>query len=399
MHITKLLFVASLPWLAHPRETNGDISTQPSLESTNGQNTYPLTNNSTESIPERLQALSDGVDRNNGTQIYEDRPTQATVTMVTLDSSESGNMSQTNETMSKVMVVNSLQMVQYISMLGWLCFVLWSLSFYPQVLENMKRQSVTGLNIDGVVYNLTGFLSYALFNVGMYYSETVQQQYFTIHQTSTLPVTVSDVAFAVHASIMTGIVLLQVHHYRTPDQTLSHSAKVINGCMWASAVVLLIAVKMDLMAILSYLQAFSSLKLMLTVVKYIPQVMFNFQRKSTAGFSVGTQLFDIFGGVASVLQMFLQASNTNDWSGLTGNPTKTGLAMVSIGFDLVLIIQHYYYTYYRSSAEQPKDTMPISMNGEKKNKYGALDVPVSNLTEVVHHTTEFSSFFRPSRAL
>lgn len=40
--------------------------------------------------------------------------------------------------------------------IGWIYFVAWSISFYPQAIENFRRKSVIGLNFDFLALNLTG---------------------------------------------------------------------------------------------------------------------------------------------------------------------------------------------------------------------------------------------------
>jgi hypothetical protein len=67
----------------------------------------------------------------------------------------------------------------------------------------------------------------------------------------------------------------------------------------------------------------------------------NYKRKSTEGWSIGNILLDFTGGVLSVLQMFLLAINYDDWSSIFGSPTKFGLGMFSILFDILFIAQHY----------------------------------------------------------
>jgi len=73
----------------------------------------------------------------------------------------------------------------------------------------------------------------------------------------------------------------------------------------------------------------------------------NYKRKSTEGWSIGNILLDFTGGVLSVLQMFLLASNYNDWTSIFGSPTKFGLGLFSILFDILFIVQH--YILYRSN--------------------------------------------------
>lgn len=82
-------------------------------------------------------------------------------------------------------------------------------------------------------------------------------------------------------------------------------------------------------------------KLVITVVKYMPQVWTNYQRQSTRGWSIGQILLDVTGGVLSIAQLVIDCSLQADWSGLVGNPVKFGLGNVSIIFDIIFMVQHY----------------------------------------------------------
>lgn len=44
--------------------------------------------------------------------------------------------------------------------LGWSYFVAWTISFYPQVILNYRRQYVGGLSIDFAVLNVLGHCEY-----------------------------------------------------------------------------------------------------------------------------------------------------------------------------------------------------------------------------------------------
>lgn len=83
------------------------------------------------------------------------------------------------------------------------------------------------------------------------------------------------------------------------------------------------------------------IKLVMTFFKYFPQVVANFRRRSTIGWSITQQLLDFTGGVGSLLQLVIDSSLQSDWSGLTGNPLKFGLAVVSLLFDIIFILQHF----------------------------------------------------------
>ena len=69
--------------------------------------------------------------------------------------------------------------------------------------------------------------------------------------------------------------------------------------------------------------------------------LFFFRRKSTAGWSIGNILLDFTGGSLSILQMFLISYNNDDWGSIFGDPTKFGLGLFSILFDVLFMVQHY----------------------------------------------------------
>lgn len=43
-----------------------------------------------------------------------------------------------------------------------------------QIILNFQRRSVVGLNFDFLAYNITGFLCYSVFNIGLYWIPLVQ---------------------------------------------------------------------------------------------------------------------------------------------------------------------------------------------------------------------------------
>lgn len=91
----------------------------------------------------------------------------------------------------------------------------------------------------------------------------------------------------------------------------------------------------------------------MTTVKYIPQAVMNFRRKSTIGFSIGNILLDLLGGVASYGQMAVQSIDQNSWVNFYGNIGKTLLSLVSIFFDLLFILQHYVLYPAKKTATSP----------------------------------------------
>jgi len=81
--------------------------------------------------------------------------------------------------------------------------------------------------------------------------------------------------------------------------------------------------------------------MIITVTKYIPQVLTNYRNQSTHGWSILTILLDFTGGVLSIIQLGIDSYIERDWSGITGNPIKLLLGNISILFDVIFMVQHY----------------------------------------------------------
>jgi cystinosin len=78
-----------------------------------------------------------------------------------------------------------------------------------------------------------------------------------------------------------------------------------------------------------------------TPLQYVPQVRLNYYRQSTEGFHIGGVLLDFSGGVLSLLQMDIYCVIEQSNKQLTGNIPKMALAIATLIFNIILIIQHY----------------------------------------------------------
>lgn len=84
-------------------------------------------------------------------------------------------------------------------------------------------------------------------------------------------------------------------------------------------------------------------KILMTLLKYLPQALLNHRRRSTAGWSILQVLLDTAGGVLSLAQLAIDSSLQRDWrAGVFGNPVKLVLGNVSLGYDVVFLVQHFW---------------------------------------------------------
>ena len=237
--------------------------------------------------------------------------------------------------------------------IGYVYFLAWSVSFYPQVVSNFKRRATTGLSPDFCVLNVLGFACYTAYNVTFFWSTAIQEEYRKRHgQDAEITVQSNDVAFAVHALILSSVTVLQIVYYGNGIRSLRLSrpialvfAGIVSVCAINAGLVVVFGGSDDdehpTFNWLNFLYLLSFVKIGISLIKYIPQVVLNIQRKSTVGWSIWNILLDFTGGCLSIMQLVLDCADMKDFSGITGNPAKFGLGFVSIIFDLIFMVQHY----------------------------------------------------------
>eukprot|EP00033_Pygsuia_biforma_P001364 GCRY01001545.1.p1 GENE.GCRY01001545.1~~GCRY01001545.1.p1 ORF type:complete len:278 (+),score=41.41 GCRY01001545.1:229-1062(+) len=228
------------------------------------------------------------------------------------------------------------------TVIGWIYFSCWSISFFPQAILNYRRKKVTGLCFDFVTLNLLGFGCYGLYCYLLYFDHRVIVDYKKEHDTNETSVRINDLAFVSLAFCMTLLTLYQLFIYERDEQTFARWALALIAGSLLFAIVVAVTWAFDgLSSSLFFIDTLAGIKLLITGVKYIPQVVLNYQRKCTVGWSIMNIILDFSGGFFSLLQSYLDATYHNDWTIVYGNPAKLGLSLLSISFDIVFLVQHY----------------------------------------------------------
>lgn len=238
-------------------------------------------------------------------------------------------------------VIHSYALSVISQVIGWIYFLAWSVSFYPQVWENWRRKSVVGLNFDFLALNLTGFIAYSVFNIGLFWVPYIQDEFLKKNPNGINPVNANDVFFSLHAVLLCLVYICQAAVYERGGQRVSWTAMFLLAVGWTFALVSLILAAVRQITWLNYLYYFSYIKLAVTLIKYVPQAYMNYKKQSTEGWSIGNVLLDFTGGILSILQMILQSYNNDEWKLIFGDPTKFGLGLFSVVFDIVFMTQHY----------------------------------------------------------
>ncbi|VEN55217.1 unnamed protein product [Callosobruchus maculatus] len=268
----------------------------------------------------------------------------------------------------RVTVFKIIELDTFSLAVGWIYFLAWSISFYPQIYYNWQRKSVVGLNFDFIILNLVGFTLYALFNLGLYLIPEIQQEYLKRNPRGLNPVKLNDIVFAVHAAIATLFTLIQCFIYEREGQRVSTIARIILSLFGVFLFISVILAAVAVLHWLDFLYYCSYVKLTITLIKYVPQAYMNYRRKSTVGWSIGNIFLDFTGGSLSMLQMIVDSYNYDDWRSIFGDPTKFGLGLFSVAFDIFFIVQHY-VLYRHTNYEDRTDQEEKNINRHTEGSY------------------------------
>ena len=246
---------------------------------------------------------------------------------------------------------------QYFSaMIGYVYFICWSVSFYPQVISNFRRKNTGGLSADFCVLNVIGFGAYTAYNASMFWSSAIRDMYREKYHAE-VTVQSNDVAFALHALVLSTLTLTQIMYYRGSERPSKIIVLIVVLILTLCAGFPVLVLYYNMYSWLDYLYMLSYVKIAISLIKYIPQVILNYRRKSTAGWSIWNILLDFMGGLLSDLQLVGDCWAVNDFSGITGNLAKFGLGFVSMFFDVVFMSQHY-ILYSESGSERGEPGRP-----------------------------------------
>ncbi|KAL9098475.1 MAG: hypothetical protein Q9163_005874 [Psora crenata] len=212
----------------------------------------------------------------------------------------------------------------------------------------MRRRSTAGTTPAFPILNTLGFTAYSVSTLSFYFSGEIQRQYRDRNNGEGNTVRGNDVAFGLHALLLSSVTLTQFWpklwgFERRVWRVGNGVWGIVMGCGIGIAWTVGLVARdgghgwqwIDVVYAVGYV------KLLITVVKYMPQVWANYQRQSTVGWSIEQILMDLLGGVLSIAQLVIDSSLQRDWSGLIGNPVKFGLGNVSILFDVIFMTQHY----------------------------------------------------------
>jgi cystinosin len=178
-----------------------------------------------------------------------------------------------------------------------------------------------GLSADFTWINPLGFLALTIWSFGIYFSPVARREYRLRHEGHLPQVSKSDLAFALHGFLLSSFQFVQVYYYtyyyrkssknqnpiftteteedpllptrEDPDfvvtsqpTTRSLIFKFLIAVAWVAGIGGGAFAGIGNFTFLDWLYLVSTIKLVISIIKFIPQVLLNWRLKSSEGFSV-----------------------------------------------------------------------------------------------------------------
>jgi len=231
------------------------------------------------------------------------------------------------------------------SIIGYTYFMSWSVSYYPQIIMVNSTGSISGLSTDATVLVMLNSLCYAIYNVFFFWDRGIQQEYRDENPDTPLTVESNDVAFSIHALIVSLALACQVAYYngfRTSPLSKVTIALLIGFILGSAIYITCILLQIRGCRWIDFFHTMALLKIVLATSGYIPQLVLNYKRKSTKGFNMWNIYLDFGGGLLSMSQLIFDSIDLGDLaSGIMGNWAKLVLGMITLLADSAFLTQHY----------------------------------------------------------
>ena len=173
----------------------------------------------------------------------------------------------------------------------------------------------SGLSPDFTVVNPIGFLALTIWNWGVYFSPVARTEYQNRHHGHQPQISKSDLAFSLHALIASTATLLQVVYYWRKNKNVQEdpadeerrlllkdssrfglSTSTLRPSFPISILVAVLVIAAFISAafvwagkqeFLDWLYFVSTIKLIISLVKYLPQILLNYRLKQVSGYANG----------------------------------------------------------------------------------------------------------------
>lgn len=232
---------------------------------------------------------------------------------------------------------------------AWGYAIAWGASFYPTLYLNYKLGTADSISMDYIVLNIFGYISYSISICLQMFSADVRSQYQLAFEGKLPLLSGADLFYAFHGLALLSILLSQIvlgnslwgfHNERVKFKIHKMSRAIILLLAISASVTCYLSDSSFRMLGLSLNLAY--FKIIISLIKYIPQVVHNYHRKSMFGISKLQLSLDLTGSVLCIFEFFLK-DGISVAEAIDANRGKFGITLVTSLFATIFMIQMYIY--------------------------------------------------------
>lgn len=237
---------------------------------------------------------------------------------------------------------------------GWAYAIFWGISFYPTLYLNYTLKTADSISLDYIVLNILGYFCYCISVYLQIYNVKVRLQYQQLFDGRFPLLSNADLFYSFHGLALLLILASQIFLgnkiWKFKNERKSFRIHALSKLILSMFLVFAIfSWKFDdpAFALLNFAMNLAYFKIIISLIKYIPQVLHNYRRKSMYGISRLQIIFDLTGSFFSFAEFYLK-KNRPILEAVDANRGKVGITIVTFLFGTIFLFQMYLYGTSRS---------------------------------------------------
>lgn len=232
---------------------------------------------------------------------------------------------------------------------GWIYAIVWGFSFYPTLYLNYTLKTSDSISMDYMCLNIGGYLCYSIsLLLQLYNSEIITQ--FMVKFDGRRPIlSNADLFYALHGLFILLVLLSQIifgkEVWGFHNERINFRIHRLTKMVLLSIILFLAGnwffgdEKFKLLTIALNLAYF---KILMSLIKYVPQVVHNYKRKTMYGISKLQLALDATGAAFCILELWLK-NDLPILEAIDANRGKVGITLVTLIFAAIFSYQIYLY--------------------------------------------------------
>lgn len=232
---------------------------------------------------------------------------------------------------------------------GWAYAIIWGVAFYPTIFLNYKLKTSDSMSWDFIILNLVGYSCYTLSLYLQLYNDTVRLQYKQLFGGRLPLLSLADITYSAHGLLLIYIILSQIIFgnslWKFNNQRISfrlqRTSRILLMVLFTYVFLSLSADKSG-HAFLNFTINLAYCKIIISLVKYLPQVQHNYRRKTMYGISRMQIQLDLLGALFCIAEIYLK-NELPLMKAIEANRGKLGITLVASVFSTIFLYQIHIY--------------------------------------------------------